>query len=399
MDRARCRSCLWQYGHVGAAHVVSPPPARPVSGRPTGLQQAHRRHVRTGKDCTDDSHVGRGQGRRSTPQWRTTRRRGAYRSRREAFTDPDIFELEMKYIFEGNWIYLAHETQLPNNNDYLTTYMGRQPIVITRDKTGELHALINACSHRGAMLCRRKKDNRSTFTCPFHGWTFNNTGRLLKVKDPRGADYPEQFNNEGSHDLTKVPRFESYRGFLFGSLNPDVPSSGGASRRRRQDHRHGRRPVSGRARGPEGLVHLHLRRQLEAAGRERRRRLPRQCHPLELRRHDGAAQQRRIGHRDQGDGRGPVGQAARRVLLVGQGPRAAVERVGQPGGPAAVGQAGRIRGAVRRGPGRLDAQVLAESVPVPERLRHGPVRVPDPALPPDLGRPDRGDHLLHRAQG
>src|SRR3954465_4434347 len=147
---------------------------------------------------------------------------GRYRGRREAFTDPDLFELEMKYIFEGNWIYLAHESQLPNNNDYLTTYIGRQPIVISRDKEGELHALINACSHKGAMLCRRKKDNRGTFTCPFHGWTFRNNGKLLKVKDPRGADHPEQFNPEGSHDLTKVARFESYRGFLFGSLNPDV---------------------------------------------------------------------------------------------------------------------------------------------------------------------------------
>ena len=54
------------------------------------------------------------------------------------------------------------------------------------------------------MLCRRKKDNRATFTCPFHGWTFRNNGKLLKVKDPRGAGYPEQFNTEGSHDLTKV---------------------------------------------------------------------------------------------------------------------------------------------------------------------------------------------------
>ena len=147
---------------------------------------------------------------------------GLYRGRREAFTDPELFELEMKYIFEGNWIYLAHESQLPNNNDYLTTYIGRQPIVISRDKEGQLHALINACSHKGAMLCRRKKDNRGTFTCPFHGWTFRNNGKLLKVKDPRGAGYPEQFNTEGSHDLTKVARFESYRGFLFGSLNPDV---------------------------------------------------------------------------------------------------------------------------------------------------------------------------------
>src|SRR5690348_493689 len=148
---------------------------------------------------------------------------GRYRGRRDAFTDPDIFELEMKYIFEGNWIYLAHESQLPNNGDYLTVYMGRQPVVLTRDKTGQLHALINACSHKGAMLCRRKKDNRTTFTCPFHGWTFNNAGKLLKVKDARGAGYPDTFKTDGSHDLTWVSRFESYRGFLFGSLNPDVP--------------------------------------------------------------------------------------------------------------------------------------------------------------------------------
>ena len=147
---------------------------------------------------------------------------GIFRTKRSIFTDEDLFELEMKHIFEGNWVYLAHDSQIPNVGDYFTTYIGRQPIIISRDKQGELNALINACSHRGAMLCRRKTDNRTTFTCPFHGWTFNNTGKLLKVKDPRDAGYPEQFNTDGSHDLTKVARFESYRGFLFGSINPDV---------------------------------------------------------------------------------------------------------------------------------------------------------------------------------
>ena len=147
---------------------------------------------------------------------------GIYRAKRSIFTDEDLFDLEMKHIFEGNWVYLAHDSQIPNVGDYFTTYIGRQPIIISRDKQGGLNALINACSHRGAMLCRRKTDNRTTFTCPFHGWTFNNTGKLLKVKDPRDAGYPEQFNKEGSHDLTKVARFESYRGFLFGSINPDV---------------------------------------------------------------------------------------------------------------------------------------------------------------------------------
>jgi len=148
--------------------------------------------------------------------------RGIFRARRDMFTDPDLFELEMKYIFEGNWIFLAHETQLPNNNDYLTMFMGRQPIIVSRTRNGELTAVLNACAHRGAMVCRRTKDNRSSWTCPFHGWTFANDGRLLKVKEAKGAGYPEQFNKDGSHDLVKVPRFESYRGFLFGSLNPDV---------------------------------------------------------------------------------------------------------------------------------------------------------------------------------
>ena len=150
--------------------------------------------------------------------------KGIYRCKREMFTDPDLFELEMTHIFEGNWIYLAHESQIPNVNDFLTTTMGRQPIFIARNKAGELNAFLNACSHRGAMLCRHKSGNRASYTCPFHGWTFNNSGKLLKVKDPSAAGYPQGFNCEGSHDLTKVARFESYRGFLFGSLNPEVKS-------------------------------------------------------------------------------------------------------------------------------------------------------------------------------
>ncbi|MET7242821.1 benzoate 1,2-dioxygenase large subunit [Methylobacterium sp. EM32] len=147
---------------------------------------------------------------------------GTYRCRRDIFTDPDLFELEMQHIFEGNWIYMAHESQIPNPNDYFTTFMGRQPVVITRNRKGELQAFVNACSHRGAMVCRHKRGNKATFTCPFHGWTFSNGGKLLKVKDPEGAGYPESFNRDGSHDMTKVARFENYRGFLFGSLNPDV---------------------------------------------------------------------------------------------------------------------------------------------------------------------------------
>lgn len=148
--------------------------------------------------------------------------KGVYRCKREMFTDEELFELEMKYIFEGNWIYLAHESQVAKVNDYYTTKIGRQPVFITRNKDGELNAFINSCSHRGATLTRFKHGNKGTFTCPFHGWTFNNSGKLLKIKDPNNTGYPESFNCNGSHDLKKVARFASYRGFLFASLNADV---------------------------------------------------------------------------------------------------------------------------------------------------------------------------------
>ena len=85
---------------------------------------------------------------------------GIFRSRRDIFTDEDLFELEIKQIFEGNWIYMAHESQIPNPGDYFTLTMGRTPVVITRDKDGNLNALVNACSHRGAQLCRFKRRNQ-----------------------------------------------------------------------------------------------------------------------------------------------------------------------------------------------------------------------------------------------
>lgn len=68
---------------------------------------------------------------------------GEFRANRNIFTDEEIFELEMKHIWEGNWVYQAHEAQIPNIGDYYTTNIGRQPIIISRNKQGELNALIN----------------------------------------------------------------------------------------------------------------------------------------------------------------------------------------------------------------------------------------------------------------
>ena len=156
--------------------------------------------------------------------WRIVDEPGkTFKVHRSIYTDPEIFELEMQYIYEGNWIYVAHESEIPNPGDYLTTTVGRQPIFIARGKDQVLRAFANACSHRGAMVCRKPKGNTKYFTCPYHGWTFDDKGTLISMKDEGNLALPDSWKRE-EHALTPVPHIGSYRGFIFVSLNPNVPS-------------------------------------------------------------------------------------------------------------------------------------------------------------------------------
>lgn len=148
--------------------------------------------------------------------------RGEFRVHRDIFRDPEIFELEMAHIFEGTWVFVGLDTQIPNPHDYLTTWAGRQPLVVSRDVDGALHCHFNTCPHRGATLCRRRSGNARSHVCPYHGWVFDSAGHNVGIKSGTQGDYTADFEAT-SHDLKKVPRFENYRGFLFASLKPDVP--------------------------------------------------------------------------------------------------------------------------------------------------------------------------------
>src|SRR4051794_1452246 len=99
-----------------------------------------------------------------------------HRVHRTIYTDPRIFDAEMTHIFGGTWVYLAHESQIPDLNDYITGRLGLRPLIITRSADGKLRALYNRCSHRGTTLCRWEKGNARSFQCPYHGWNFANTG-------------------------------------------------------------------------------------------------------------------------------------------------------------------------------------------------------------------------------
>jgi benzoate/toluate 1,2-dioxygenase alpha subunit len=147
---------------------------------------------------------------------------GVDRLSRELFVDEDIFELEMKHLFERGWVFLAHESQLPKPHDFLTTYIGRQPVVLSRNKAGDLNCFVNACAHRGARVCRVKQGNRRMFTCTFHGWVYNNGGELVGVSREQEAAYPAGFEKK-SLALPQA-RLEIHRGFIFGNLAKEGPT-------------------------------------------------------------------------------------------------------------------------------------------------------------------------------
>jgi phenylpropionate dioxygenase-like ring-hydroxylating dioxygenase large terminal subunit len=143
------------------------------------------------------------------------------RAHRLIYTDPAIFNAEMVHIFGGTWVYLAHESQIPNPNDFVTAKLGLRPLIMTRDGEGKIRALYNRCTHRGTTLCRWDKGNSRTFQCPYHGWNFSNTGKLRGV--PWADGYAEKLVRDPKFNLAQVPRVESYRGFIFGTLNLDAP--------------------------------------------------------------------------------------------------------------------------------------------------------------------------------
>ncbi len=143
------------------------------------------------------------------------------RVHRLIYTDPAIFAAEMTHIFAGTWVYLAHESEIPHDNDYITRRLGLRPLIIVRDQNGRIRALYNRCTHRGTTLCRWDKGNAKSFQCPYHGWNFLNTGKLRGVPWPDG--YACDFRDP-KYNVAQVPRVESYRGFIFGTLNMDAPA-------------------------------------------------------------------------------------------------------------------------------------------------------------------------------
>ena len=104
---------------------------------------------------------------------------------REIFVDPDLYKEELDKVFTRAWLFIGHESLIPNPGDFYTTRMGEESVILCRDKRGVVHAFLNSCRHRGMKVCRYESGNTSIFTCPYHSWTYTTDGKLQGVPQYR----------------------------------------------------------------------------------------------------------------------------------------------------------------------------------------------------------------------
>ena len=140
-----------------------------------------------------------------------------FRVSTQIYRDPIVFDDEMRNIFERTWVYVAHVSELPSPGDYKVSAVGRLPVIVSRDKDGAIHVLLNVCRHRGAVLCRTERGNTNKFVCPYHAWIYGSDGKLLSTSSPEGG-FPEGFA-ESVGGLTRLPRVATYRGLIFTSVS------------------------------------------------------------------------------------------------------------------------------------------------------------------------------------
>ncbi|MCD2179482.1 aromatic ring-hydroxylating oxygenase subunit alpha [Rhizobium sp. C1] len=134
------------------------------------------------------------------------------------YENSDLFNEEMERIFKRTWVWVAHDSELADKGSFKLSNVGLEPVIVVRDRKGDVNVLVNRCRHRAATVCEVKKGKTSSFQCPYHGWGYGLDGSL------RGLPYPEQYGEDfdkGAHGLKKL-RTESYNGMIFATFNDEV---------------------------------------------------------------------------------------------------------------------------------------------------------------------------------
>lgn len=137
------------------------------------------------------------------------------------FADSNIYDQELEQVWQRTWVFLAHESMLPKRGSYIQTYIGEDPVIVVRQKSGEVKAFLNQCRHRGMRICRADRGQAKGFMCSFHGWAYDLEGKLISIPHEKNS-YPQGIDKT-KLSATQVPRIENYKGFIFGSWDETIP--------------------------------------------------------------------------------------------------------------------------------------------------------------------------------
>jgi phenylpropionate dioxygenase-like ring-hydroxylating dioxygenase large terminal subunit len=132
------------------------------------------------------------------------------------YTSEAVFRDEMDKIFSRGWVFVGHESEIPNPGDYIARNLGLEPAILLRNREGEVRVFSNRCMHRGNKLCIREKGSAKALTCDYHGWTFSLNGDLVGVPYPGGFE-----KDKALFGLNRPAKVESYQGFVFTTFNPE----------------------------------------------------------------------------------------------------------------------------------------------------------------------------------
>ncbi|MGH3633701.1 Rieske 2Fe-2S domain-containing protein [Mycobacterium sp.] len=138
------------------------------------------------------------------------------------YNSKEIFELEKERLFSRTWLFVAHESEIPQNGDYVVRRVLSDSFIIARDSDGKIHAMFNMCLHRGMQVCRAEMGNASNFRCPYHGWTYRNDGRLTGLPFHRDAYGGDDGFAKSGQTLLPAPNLASYNGLIFISMDPNA---------------------------------------------------------------------------------------------------------------------------------------------------------------------------------
>ena len=151
---------------------------------------------------------------------------------RDLYLDSELFDLEMEQLWRHTWLYVGHDSQVPNPGDFYTVQLAREPVIMIRGTDGVVRVLPNRCAHKGTRLATaiHGKCAGGTIRCPYHGWTYRLDGKLRTVPLKGGYEGTGFEVSEAARGLKEITSV-NYRGFVFARLGdgPDFESYFGES--------------------------------------------------------------------------------------------------------------------------------------------------------------------------